>query len=70
MMFRVEEPSKRFAFNSFECHGCQLPVTLIRQLPLVRDWLHGPYLILIRGAASLRRTSGLHEMKRMEVSAR
>ena len=32
-MFRVEEPSKRFAFNSFECHDCQLPVTLIRQLP-------------------------------------
>ena len=69
-MFRVEEPSKRFAFNSFECHGCQLPATLIRQLPLVRDRLQGPHLILIRGAASLRRTSGLHEMKRMEVSAR
>ena len=69
-MFRVEEPSKRFAFNSFECHGCQLPVTLIRQLPLVRDRLHGPYLTLICESAPLQRASTLHEMKRMEVSAR
>ena len=69
-MFRAKEPSKCFAFNSFECHDCQLPVTLIRQLPLLRSRLQGPHLILIRGAAPLRRASVLHEMKRMEVSAR
>jgi len=70
VMFRAEEPSKCFAFNSFERHDCRLPAKLIRQLPLVRDRLHGPYLILIRGSAPLRRASTLHEMKTMEVSAR
>ena len=69
-MSRAKEPSKCFAFNSFEFQDCQLPATLIRQLPLVRDQLHGPHLILIHGAAPLRRASALHEMKRMEVSAR
>lgn len=69
-MFRAEEPSKCFAFNSFERHDCRLPAKLIRQLPLVRDRLHDPCLILIRGSAPLRRASTLHEMKTMEVSAR
>ena len=69
-MFRAEEPSKCFAFNSFERHDCRLPAKLIRQLPLVRDRLHGPCLILFRGSAPLRRASTLHEMKTMKVSAR
>lgn len=70
MTLRAKEPSRCFAFNSFEFHDSQLPATLIRRLPLVRDGLPGPFLILIRGKAPWWRAAALHEMKRMEVSAR